>query len=58
MSCVFVFLMTIDIVVIVQLVPWGCLYSSFHSQEGGGGYKKGNRVRYNMFSIMTLSLLI
>jgi hypothetical protein len=36
MSCVFVFLMTIDIVVIVQLVPWGCLYSSFHSQEGGG----------------------
>jgi hypothetical protein len=50
--------MTIDIDVIVQLVPWGCLYPSFHSQEGGRGYKKGNRVKYNMFSIMTLSLLI
>jgi hypothetical protein len=46
--------MAIGVVVIVVLL--GCLYPSFYIQ-GGRGYKKGNRIGYNMIAIMTLSLL-
>jgi Trk-type K+ transport system membrane component len=46
--------MAIDVVVEVFLL--GCLYPSFYIQ-GGRGYKKIDRVSYNMIPIMTLSLL-
>jgi hypothetical protein len=42
--------------VVVKFSPVGCLYPSFYIQ-GGRGYKKGNRVGYNMIPIRTLSLL-
>jgi hypothetical protein len=46
--------MVIDIVVVLPL--WGCIYPSFYMQ-GGRGYKKGNRVSYDMIPIRNLSLL-
>jgi hypothetical protein len=55
-SCILVLLITIG--AMVEVVPVGCLYLSFYIQEGGGGgYKKGNRVGYNMIKIRILSLL-
>jgi hypothetical protein len=51
-------LLIIDVMLeVVGLVLLGCLYPSFYIQ-GGRGYKEGNRVNYNMISIMTLSLLV
>jgi hypothetical protein len=43
--------------VLCRLVLYGCLYPSFYIQ-GGRGYKKGNRVSYNIIIIRTLSLLV
>jgi hypothetical protein len=52
MSCVLVFLMAIDIIVLLV----GCLYPLL-LYSWGRGYKEGSRVGYNMISIRILSLL-
>jgi hypothetical protein len=58
MSCLLVLLMAIDMIVVLLVrVFYGGLYPSFGIQ-GGGGYKEGNRVGYNMIIIRTLSLLV
>jgi hypothetical protein len=54
MSCVLVLLMTI--VLYVYVVFWGASTPPFIS-KGGGGYKKGNRVGYNMIPIRIIFLL-
>jgi hypothetical protein len=62
MFCVLVLLMIIDMMVVacwtysnllLSLLGW--LYSSFYIQWGKG-YKKANRIGYNMIPIKTLSL--
>jgi hypothetical protein len=63
MSYVLVLLMGIDVavaivdLVVLGLVPLGCLYPSFYIQRGRG-YKEGNRVGYNKIPIRILSLLL
>jgi hypothetical protein len=52
MSCVLVLLMAI--VLFVSVVFWGA--STPHFISKGRGYKKGNRIGYNMIPIRTLSL--
>jgi hypothetical protein len=56
MSCVLVLLMAIGIVVVVVLVPLGVPLTLLLYPRGRG-YKEGNRVDYNIISIITLSLL-
>ena len=48
--------MAIGIVVVVVLVPLGVPLTLLLYPRGRG-YKEGNRVDYNIISIMTLSLL-
>jgi hypothetical protein len=54
MSCILLLLVAIHVVFLVLslVVPLALLLYQ------GAGYKEGNRVDYNMISIMTLSLLV